>query len=349
MNLFEATGKLNDLLSPLDLAVVRRSHFKEIFEDPVEKYKGWCSKGPVSTNALEYLCHNNPRLLEYKQRYEGHPATSHSIWKPEYLKTDLSMGSFRDDNVYLWQSRRIGHDLLVAYAFTTYYVQDIDTLGLLEKLDEDGSFGVLTFTMDHGKIVSRDLLDSVLEISFLERHLQLSRKSSIRILDIGAGYGRLAHRLAKGLPNLQHVLCADAVPESSFLCEYYLDYRNVSDRAKTIPLDTVQTSLEHHDIDVVTNIHSFQECPMASISWWLDAISRCKAKYFMLAHYDDELLSREQDYSQENFRPLLEKHGFRLIAKEPVYAPGTLAGLYGLYPKRWHYLFESETKKEAWL
>ncbi|HMS85570.1 MAG TPA: putative sugar O-methyltransferase [Nitrospira sp.] len=347
MNLFHVTKKLNGILSPLDLAVVRRSHFQEMFGNPVEKYKGWCHRGHVSAEALEYLRHDNPLLQDYKKRYAGHPATRHSIWEPRYLQEDLSLGSFRDDNVYLWQSRRAGQDLLVAYAFTTYYIKDIDTLRLLDKLDEDGSFGALTFTVDHGKIVSRDLLDSVLEMSFLERHLQLSRWPSIRVLDIGAGYGRLAHRLVEGLPNIQYVLCADAVPESSFLCQYYLGYRNVSDRAKTIPLDMVEPSLDDQAIDLVTNIHSFQECTIESIAWWCKAISRSKVKYFMLAHYDDELLSRELDRSQINFHPLLERYGFHLTAKEPVYAPGTLAGLYGLYPKRWHYLFESNVRTEC--
>lgn len=348
MDLSRAAGKLNSILSPLDIAVGRRSHFQGRFKESNERCKSWFSKGGVPAKELEHLCYDNPRLLEYKRRYEGHPAARHSVWRPERLHADLSLASFREDNAYIWQSRGAGYDLLVAYAFTTYYVKEIDALGLLDKLDEDGLFGALTFTLGHGKAVSRDLLDSVIEINFLERHLKLSQRPSISVLDIGAGYGRLAYRLVKGLPNLKRVLCTDAVPESSFLCQYYLGYRNASDRAETIPLDMIERTLRDNPIDIVTNIHSFQECTMESISWWLDVVSRCEVKYFMLAHYRDELLSRELDKTQKDFRPLMEMRGFELIAKEPVYAPGTLAATYGLYPKRWYYLFRSKTRKEPW-
>lgn len=349
MDLSRTARKLNRILRPLDIAVVGRGSFEERCKGPTEKYKGWFSKGQVPGSALEHLRYDNPRLLECKKRYEGHPATRHSVWKPERLHVDLNLASFREDNAFMWQSRQAGGDLLVAYVLATCYAKEIDALGLLDKLDEDGLFGALTFTMGHGKSVSRDLLDSVFEINFLERHIKLSQMPSISVLDIGAGYGRLAYRLVKSLPNLKRVLCTDAVPESSFLCQYYLGYRNVSDRAETIPLDRVERTLPNNPIDIVTNIHSFQECTMKSISWWLDVILRCEAKYFMLAHYRDELLSREMDKTQTDFRPLMELHGFELIAKEPVYEPDTLAATYGLYPKRWYYLFRSRTRKESWL
>lgn len=314
--------------------------FKEFEEaSPSDKF----SEERLPVGAKEYLCYDHPLIVEYSTRYEGHPAARHSVWNRGLLKKDLNLARFREDNAYIWQTRDVGYDLLVSYAFTTYYVKQIDSLDLLEKVDEDGLFGAVTIEMDHGKIVSRDLLDSTLEINFLERHLKLSRMPSINLLDIGAGYGRLAYRLAQSLPNLRLVLCTDAVPESTFLCQYYLEYRMVSDKAKTIPLDTIEKVLEKGQIDIVTNIHSFQECSLESISWWIDLISRCGIKYFMLAHYRDELLSSEEDGAKADFRPLIEMRGFELVAKEPVYAPGSLASKYGLYPERWYYLFRNYT------
>ena len=147
----------------------------------------------------------------------------------------------------------------------------------------------------------------------------------------------LAYRLTRSLPNLKIVLCADAVPESTFLCQYYLNYRGVSDRAKAVPLDTIEEALPN-SIDIVTNIHSFQ-IHLSQYLGGLDLISRRKIKYFMLAHYKDELHSKEPDGTSRNFRPLLEMKGFELLSKESVYAPGTLASTYGLYPERWYYLF----------
>jgi hypothetical protein len=331
----------NRSLRPLDIAVVRRSRFPERFKEGDDNSHH--VEMHLPQGAREYLRYDNPQLIEYKQRYEGHPAARHSVWKPEYLERQLNLSSFRADNAYLWQSRDIKFDSLISYALTTYYVKNIDALGLLDKLDEDGSFGAVTFIMDHGKTVSRDLLDSIWEINFLDRHLKLSKMPSLRVLDIGAGYGRLAYYLAKSLSNLKIVLCADAVPESTFLCGYYVRYRGVSDKAKAIPLDNIEAALDGNPIDIVTNIHSFQECTFESISWWLDVISRRGIKYFMLAHYKDELLSNEPDGTKRDFRPLLEMQGFELVAQESVYAPGTLASTYGLYPERWYYLFRNKT------
>ena len=65
----------------------------------------------------------------------------------------------------------------------------------------------------------------------------------------------------------------------------------------------------------------------------------------MLAHYRDELLSRDADGGSKNFRPLLEAQGFEVVAKEPVYASGALATTYGLYPERWYFLFENRMRR----
>ena len=331
---------LNRALIPFDAAVVRRSSFLARFKTYNDKNR--FVEGPIPQDAVERLRPHNPELMDYKRRYEGHPATDHSVWKPEKLDRELNLASFRADNAYIWQMREMD-DVLVDYAFATLYVEAIDKLGLFRKLDEDGSFGAVALKMDDGKIVSRDLLDSIIEINLLERYLSLSRMPSVSILDIGAGYGRLAHRLVKSLPTIRAVLCVDAIPESTFLCQYYLRYRGVLDRAKVIPLDMIEKALDTYQVDIVTNIHSFQECTVKTISWWLNTISKCRPKYFLLAHYADELLSAELDGTKKDFRPLIEMRGFELVEKEPVYAPGSLASRYGLYPKRWYYLFRNDS------
>ncbi len=48
----------------------------------------------------------------------------------------------------------------LSYALTAYYVESIDDGGLLDRLSEDGYSGNYLFTVN-GRIVSRDLLDSV--------------------------------------------------------------------------------------------------------------------------------------------------------------------------------------------
>lgn len=348
MLLSHVSKVLNQALKPLDIALIRRSRLAERFEEFSDRPSDQrCSEQTLPEGAAEHLRRDHPRLRDYQKRYAGHPAAQHSIWQPEQLAKDLTLTRFRADNAYIWQTREVQYDVIASHAFTTHYVEKADALGLLNRMNEDGLFGVATFEMDHGKRVSRDLLDSILELNFLERHMQISKRPSLSILDIGAGYGRLAYRLAQSLPNLKIALCTDAVPESTFLCEYYTAFRGVSDKVKTIPLDRIESALNENTIDLVTNIHSFQECTIASISWWLDMLSSHRIKHFMLAHYRSELLSTEADGTALDFRPLIERLGFELVAKEPIYAAGSLASKYGLYPDRWYYLFRNTFGHES--
>jgi len=71
------------------------------------------------------------------------------------------------------------------------------------------------------------------------------------------------------------------VAESTFLCEYYLGYRGVARRALTIPLDMISTEIRHRRIDVALNVHSFSECPLRAICWWLDLLVANRVRHLM--------------------------------------------------------------------
>jgi hypothetical protein len=51
----------------------------------------------------------------------------------------------------------------------------------------------------------------------------------------------------------------------------------------------------------------------------------------------EELLSKETTGERRDFRPLLESHGFEVVARRPKYAHSTVVQEHGLYPT-WHYL-----------
>ena len=178
------------------------------------------------------------------------------------------------------------HTNQLAYALTTYYVKSIDQLGLVGKLDEDPLFGNVCFDIDN-RLVSRDLLDSILEIYFLEKHLKLSALENPTLLDIGAGYGRLAHRMLNALPNIKQVLCTDAFPVSTFVSEYYLRFRDLGDRAKVVPLDEIEQALWDHPVDIAINIHSFPECRLSAIEWWVSRLAKYGVRYLMIVPNSD--------------------------------------------------------------
>lgn len=141
------------------------------------------------------------------------------------------------------------------------------------KLQEDGAFGCPTETMVDGKVVSRDLLDSIVELSFLASFYEdLARGAGLcgdeagalkhaSVLDIGAGYGRLAHRFQELWP-LASVDCVDPVIESVRVCLKYLDFRDVLGIVSSSPA-------EHCGYDLAINTHSWSECSHESVCEWI--------------------------------------------------------------------------------
>ena len=114
--------------------------------------------------------------------------------------------------------------------------------GAARAAAEDGAFGCWTTDVPGRGKLSRDRLDSVSETLFLERQLNVLSRPGIRILDIGAGYGRFAYRMAQAHSSLADYCCVDAVPESTFLSEYYLGSATSRHRREWWPSATCRRS-----------------------------------------------------------------------------------------------------------
>ncbi len=158
------------------------------------------------------------------------------------------------------------------FLFLDYVVDQVgreQAVADLERLGEDGAFGCWTYDFTGYPTVSRDLLDSMLEIRFLESQLGLAEQESFSVLDVGAGYGRLAHRMTQMYPNLTDYCCVDAVAESTFLSEYYLRHRGCMPTARVVPLGEIDSALAPGSFDLAVNVHSFSECPLESIAAWV--------------------------------------------------------------------------------
>jgi hypothetical protein len=285
-----------------------------------------------------YLTSDNPRLRELEAAYArvGAPVTTPTVWTAEHTRA-IDLRRFRSDDAYLWQ--RPGRDMNeLSYALAYYYLKSTDRLGLLDRLDEDQAFGVDCFGIVEGRIVTRDWVDSVAELNFLERHFGLSRRSAA-VLDIGAGYGRLAYRSLAALPSISRYLCTDAVPVSTFLCEYYLRYRGVDARAQVIPLHEVRGALARQTVDLAINVHSFSECRLEAIAWWLALLRDHAVPRLMVvpnvvgADGVTMLTSFGEDFSR-----IVADHGYRLAARDPKYLD-PLVQKYGPAPAV-HFLFE---------
>jgi hypothetical protein len=289
----------------------------------------------LPVDAASYLRADNPRLVELRERYKTFDSrvTTPIVWTDDYVRPQDIL-TFRGDNAYVWQRR--GQNMHeTAYALTEFYIRSIDALGLLDKLSEDELFGVFTFVFDT-KVVSRDLLDSILEMYFLERHLGLFSREKFNVLDIGAGYGRLAHRMTTAMPGLNAYLCTDGIAVSTFISEYYLSFRGLSGRARAVPLDEVENAIEAQPVDLAINVHSFSECTLVTIDWWLALLERRGVRYLMVVPNSGELLSRDG----KDFGMIIESHGYRLMAKDPKFGDPIVQN-YAINPT-YHYLFENQ-------
>jgi hypothetical protein len=323
---------VNTLANPLNMHVLSRDEYSYIAGMFLTEQGG----GPaLSEAARNYLRIDNPRLLELRERYRGHPAAAHTQWNERDLLSEVDLRAFRRDNFYVWQTRGAKPE---TYLITAYHLRDTDALGLFRVLTEDGLFGAVTVPFEDGYLVSRDLLDSINELNHMAHWLGLRLDSAVSVLDIGAGYGRLAHRLVAAFPNAR-IACVDAVAVSTFLCEFYLDFRGLGERAEAVTLDSAAEQLAGREFDLVTNIHSFSECPASSIEWWLACLERIRVKSLLIVPNDGErLLSKEANGARLDFTPLLERHGWRPVLHEPAYS-SDVALRFALFPRAFFRLF----------
>ncbi len=299
------------------------------------------------------LSPDHPRLLELARRYREIDSVlaRDPVWTEELL-AGADLRHFRGDNPYVWQLR--GRNLNeLGYALSYYCVRRFDRLGLLDRLDEDGHFGVHTFEID-GRSISRDLLDSVLELDFLDRHLGISgssapgrstplgRSGAWTLLDIGAGYGRLAHRAVTAFPESLRCLCTDAIALSTFLSEFYLGFRGVGQRATVVPLDELETAIPPGAVDIAVNVHSFSECSLAAIDAWLAFLAGRRVPHLMVVPNAASPDGRSPlTNAGEDFGPLVRRHGYVLTAVEPKF-PDPVVQEYGISPAS-YFLFRHES------
>jgi hypothetical protein len=276
---------------------------------------------PLPESASRELRLDNPRLQELRDGYAdlALPVLSASRWDDSAVQSFLDLRWFRGESLITWHYRELPRITALKYFILMKHVQSSDALGLLDKLEEDGAFGCWTYEYPGYGLFSRDLLESVIELSFLERELRVSERERFGVLDIGAGYGRLAHRMTSAFPQVTDYCCTDAIPECTFVSEYYLRHRGCVPPARVVPLTAIETDLTVEAFDLAVNIHSFSECPYVAIEWWIELVRRLRIQFVLIVPNDaTQLLSFEPDGSRREFLPLLEQHGYSLRRQRPV-------------------------------
>jgi len=338
-------GLINALLRPFGAELAPARELERLRADGLPTDPDSRPHRPLPDEAAEYLRADNPRLRELIERYAKAPGavTGHSLWTTEYIEREVELQRFRADNAYVYQFR--DRNTEANHLLTAYYLATIDRLALLERLTDDELFGAIAFPWKGGQMVTRDLLDSIAEIEFLDETLRISERRDYHVLDIGAGYGRLAQRLVEAFSGVS-VHATDALAVSTFLCEFNLRFRDASPRASAVPLDELDTLLGRQPIDLATNVHSFSECPLNAVGWWLDLLRDHKVPHLMIIpnvddHGGHRLTAREPNGDRVDFLPELERRGYKLAVKRPKFADEAIQRV-GVSPSQ-HYLFELHT------
>ena len=263
----------------------------------------------------------------------------HTYWG-QYLAAGMNTSSFRGETAYMWQLRD-GNVPLTLIA-TYLYLSSTPEGDLLKLCTEDGGFGVLGVNFS-GETITRDRLDSVCELGFVRRKFGLTQTSTMTILDIGAGYGRLGHRIGQCFPNVT-VLCTDAVPQSTALCRYYLRQRRASNKVIVVPLVDVETELQQRHVDIAISVNALSECSARTVQWWLDLLVRTNVRYVVLVPPSASASGREAYTIEQpgtarlSIIDLLEQRGYNRQALEAKYSDPAMQR-FGISPTYYH-LFE---------
>src|SRR5215472_2685901 len=292
-----------------------------------------------SCSAIAHRETNTPRLeeLRYQYRTWNCDAYNHSQWSGTYAFDGIDIRSFRKESSYLWDLR--DGNVPLTYAATYYYHRSSINNDLLQLCEEDRAFGVYALSID-GSVVTRDRLDSVAEIGFLRRMLGWSSSYDGTILDIGSGYGRLAWRISQCFPS-SFVVCVDAVPESAFLCEFYLAHRGIASNGRMVPLPSIGDDLTVRKIDVAIAVNSLSECSLIAIRWWLALLADLKVPHLMLVPHavfsgGQRLLSTESDSSNRaDLLPVIRSYGYYKHRMFTKYEDSKIQ-LYGISPTTYH-------------
>lgn len=265
------------------------------------------------------------RKIEEKYQRLGISHTE-GVWNKDHLKK-FDLNKFRGDNIYVWQTR-----LYIEINYFVSYINALneDSMGLRQIFRESKSFGVEFYNFN-GLAVSRDLIDSIIEINYLEKLLNLSKVPNLQIIDIGAGYGRLALRLAEAYP-LAKVACIDAIPLSTCISRIYLKDYIKEKRIFVHELDEL-SSLERNRIKLAVNVHSFSEMSLDSVAAWVDFLVEKEIEYLFIVPNGSSLTLNDGT----DFSLLLTDAGFEIINSRPKYTDEDFAK-FGIYPSTYFLL-----------
>ena len=318
---FRTLRAVNALMSgTLSMRVMRDANLYPWQRNPLSASVQGRRELPVGSNA--YLQRDNPRLIDLIERYRrADPRVTSSVFWTADTVGDTDLTYFRGHNSYTDQLSGL-HANELTYALTYYALKSSSAADLLAMFEEDGAFGVNSFVIDE-RPVSRDILDSAREVEFIRTNVGWDAQP-LTMVDIGAGYGRLVHRLAQAGGSRVTATGTDGYAPSTFIAEHYLNFRSLSNTG-VVALDEFESWLAEHRPRLATNIHSFSEVAPTAIDWWVERLARHRVEYLMIVpNLSDPATGAALTNGRDDIDEIVARHGYRLVVREPHHADPTV-------------------------
>ncbi len=180
-----------------------------------------------------------------------------AMWTAWQDKVKAVLPFYARSPVYVDQAQVSAQDLRAV-------VSALDPVYDLPGRTRDLPHGASAFLSSWGP-VTRQWVDGNVEIDFLARHVPVMAHQDV--LDIGAGYGRLAVMLE---PHVLSYTCVDAVPISVQVCRDYCALYAPS--VRVLDIEQFVDAMPTLRPTLAVNVHSWNECSRAQISRWLDVL-----------------------------------------------------------------------------
>jgi putative sugar O-methyltransferase len=171
---------------------------------------------------------------------------------------------------------------LRAYAFYCgliwQYAALHDKLGCLRLAEP--SLGKPLPVWLHGRLISQDLANAALDMNAMAGVIPLVNARCV--LEIGAGYGRLAYIFASLFPDVEYTI-ADISPALAVSQNYLLAVTSAKKFHFVLPHEL--DDMPHRSFDLVINVSSFDEMPPPVQNRYLQRIDRLCCGHLYLSGY----------------------------------------------------------------
>jgi putative sugar O-methyltransferase len=194
-------------------------------------------KRTVSNNYYNWIVYtrHDPQLRQALRNWLLHPSLApltNRIERASGLRTLTHPGT-----VELLRSAKWRYKFFVGVLWEL--ARREDTLGLTDRLSEPEAGNPIRI-WNRGRLISQDLANSIMELSFMARSGVV--RDGARFAELGAGYGRLAYVFSEALPL---TYCIFDVPPALAVAQWYLTATLGPDRVVPYSPTNEFGSVEH--------------------------------------------------------------------------------------------------------